>query len=100
MKPSKKKRAAMDNLSKDELRSEINQGKESRFSRSISYMEDLLARIQDEEMAEERSEDVAIASEANRLSRDANTISAKAHRLSIWAILIICRGIPMVHICT
>ena len=40
-----------------------------------------LAKLEDDEKAEERREDVSLA-------RNANTINGKAYRLSKWAILI------------
>ena len=78
---SQRRRDIMDRLTTNELRYEIERGSQSRFSNTIPYLVQRLAKIEDEERAEERSEDVSIA-------KDANAIAAKAHRLSKWAILI------------
>lgn len=78
---SQQRRDVMDALTKDELRYEIERGGQSRFCNTIPYLVQRLAKIEDEERAENRREDV-------RIAKAANTIAAKAHRLSKWAIFI------------
>lgn len=75
------KRQVMDALTKDQLRYEISRGTKSVHSRYIPYLQILLTRKEDAERATERSEDLGIA-------KDANRIAAKAHTLSKWAIFI------------
>ena len=84
---SKKRRDAMDLLTKDELRYEINRGKDSRFCATIPYLEVRLSLLEDEERIKERSEDVGIAREAIRLSKIAIVISSVALIASIIATL-------------
>ena len=83
---SKKRRDAMDLLTEDELIFEIKRGRESRFSKSLHYLEYRLHKINDEKEGKAREEDLAIAREANYLSKEANQYSVEANLLSKWAI--------------
>ncbi len=75
MKPTKKVRGAIDSLSKNELRDEINQGRVSRFSRARPYMEERFARLEDETNAEERGEDISLIKRGHKLAAGAIIVS-------------------------
>ena len=74
-------KAEIDAMSKDELLYAIEKGGEWQLLGMIPNMRVRLAQLVDDERGEERREDVSLA-------KDANTISAKAYRLSKWAIVL------------
>ena len=86
----------IDNLSKDEIRLEINKKNRSRFQNDgYAYLVTRMAALDDEERATAnqqeskfQSETLAVAKEANEISRGANRLSAFAIVISILAIII------------
>jgi hypothetical protein len=58
MKPSKRVRDAIDELSLAELQYEIQRGKDSRFSRAIPYMKKRLDELRGDKEAQKQDEDL------------------------------------------
>lgn len=82
-------RRTIDALSKDELLQEINRGTRSRFQReNFAYLQTRLSAIKEEEQHEVRQEDSAHKTQELALAREANQLSHKANRLSKVAIVV------------
>jgi len=67
MEPSKKVRDAIDRLPRENLRHEIDRGKDSRFSRARPYMQKRFNQFEDEKEAEVRTEDRADRTKDRRM---------------------------------
>ena len=81
------KKDTIDSLSKYELQEEVNKGLQSRFSRGChAYMKTRLQELEDKETADNRSEDLSLQKDSNRIAEEANKISRGASCLSKWAL--------------
>ena len=82
-------RAAIDALSKDELRCEVNLGQASRFQHeSFAYVQTRLKQLEEQEVAERHQQALEYQDKQVELAQEANDISRSANRRSVIAILI------------
>jgi len=82
-------KAAIDALSPDELRMEIEKGHRSRFQRdNYAYAKSRLAHLEGADAAGNMEREHGLMEEANRIAQDANRIAAAANRRATTANLI------------
>lgn len=84
---SEEAKRRIDDLTGNELRLEINRKNRSTFQGdNYAYLTTRLAIIEQENQAENRQQDIAYKEAELTLATEANQISHKANRLSIFAI--------------
>jgi hypothetical protein len=82
-------KGTIDAMSVDELRLEINKGRNSRFQgEKFDYLKTRFDSIMQQEKMEERQENVSFKKDELSLAREANQISKKANKQSWIAIAV------------
>jgi hypothetical protein len=79
-------KAAIDALSRDELRLEVEKGHRSRFQHdNYAYAKSRLAQLDEAEANRHVDREHALMEDANRIAQDSNKIAVAANKRATWA---------------
>jgi anti-sigma-K factor RskA len=98
---SEEAKTAIDALSKDELRLEVNKANRSRFQGDkFAYVQSRLQRLEEAAQTDQHRAELAATTEANQIARQANAIATEANAISkkAWRISVLSAVIAIVAV--